>query len=129
MQYRELPGAAWWGALAVGLPACGVLLANNIRDVETDTVAGKRTLAVRFGAARARLLFAACLIGALVAVVACGGLHPWALLGLVAAPLAVAPVRLVRTRSDPPSLVAALVGTVRFQLVLAGLLAAGLWLS
>jgi 1,4-dihydroxy-2-naphthoate octaprenyltransferase len=129
VQYRELPGAAWWGALAVGLPACGVLLANNVRDVETDTVAGKRTLAVRFGAPGARLLFAACLIGALVAVIACGVSHPWALLGLAAAPLAATPVRLVRTRSDPPSLVAALVGTVRFQLVLAALLAAGLWLG
>jgi 1,4-dihydroxy-2-naphthoate octaprenyltransferase len=129
VQYRELPGAAWWGALAVGLPACGILLANNIRDVQTDTVANKRTLAVRFGAPRARLLFAGCLVGALLAVVGCGVLHPWALLGLAAAPLAITPIRLVRTRSDPPSLVAALVGTVRFQLALAALLAAGLWIS
>jgi len=129
VQYRELPGAAWWGALVVGLPACGVLLANNVRDVENDTVARKRTLAVRFGAPRARLLFAACLVGALIAVVGCGVLHPWALLALAAAPLAVRPIRLVLTRSDPPSLVAALVGTVRYQLVLAALLAAGLWLS
>jgi len=65
-------------------------------------------LAVRFGAARARLLFAGFMVGALVAVGACGVLHPWALLGLAAAPLAITPARLVRTRSDPPSLVAAL---------------------
>ena len=129
VQHRQLPGAAWWGALAVGLPACGVLLANNVRDVGTDTVAGKRTLAVRFGAPRARLLFAGCLIGALVAVAGAGVLHPWAWLGLAAAPLAITPIRLVRTRSDPPSLVAALVATVRFQLALAALLAAGLWIS
>jgi 1,4-dihydroxy-2-naphthoate octaprenyltransferase len=129
VQHRQLPGAAWWGALAVGLPACGVLLANNVRDVGTDTVAGKRTLAVRFGAPRARLLFAGCLIGALVAVAGAGVLHPWACLGLAAAPLAITPIRLVRTRSDPPSLVAALVATVRFQLALAALLAAGLWIS
>ena len=62
----------------------------------------------------------------MAAVVLCGIRHPWALIALAAAPLAVTPVRLVRTRSDPPSLVAALVGTVRFQLVLAALLAAGL---
>ena len=129
VQYRQLPGAAWWGALVVGLPACGVLLANNVRDVETDTVARKRTLAVRFGARRARLLFAACLIGALVAVVGCGALQPWALLALAAAPLALVPIRLVLTRSDPPSLVAALLGTVRYQLALAVLLAVGLWIS
>ena len=69
VQYRHLPAEAWWGALAVGLPACGILLANNVRDVDTDVVAGKRTLAVRVGAPRARLLYVACLVGALAAVV------------------------------------------------------------
>ena len=98
-----------------------------MRDVDDRPVAGKRTLAVRVGAPRARLLYVACLVGALRRGrrrAACW--HPWALIALAAAPLAVAPVRLVRTRSDPPSLVAALVGTVRFQLVLAALLAVGL---
>jgi 1,4-dihydroxy-2-naphthoate octaprenyltransferase len=129
VQYRTLPAEAWWGALAVGLPACGILLANNVRDVATDVVAGKRTLAVRIGAARARLLYAGCLGGALLAVVGCAIWHPWALLALLAAPLAIAPSRLVLTRSDPPSLVAALIRTVRFQLVLAALLAVGLRLG
>ena len=76
VQYLQLPADAWWGALAVGLPACGILLANNVRDVETDIVAGKRTLAVRIGAPRARLLYVGCLVGALVAVVGCGDLAP-----------------------------------------------------
>ena len=129
VQYLRLPAEAWWGALAVGLPACGILLANNVRDVDSDVVAGKRTLAVRVGAARARLLYVGCMIGALVAVVGCAIWHPWALIALGAAPLALAPVQLVRTRSDPPSLVAALIGTVRFQLVLAAFLAAGLRIS
>jgi 1,4-dihydroxy-2-naphthoate octaprenyltransferase len=129
VQHRHLPAEAWWGALVVGLPACGILLANNVRDVATDVGAGKRTLAVRVGAPRARVLYAGCLAGALVAVVACGAWHPWALIALAAAPLALAPARLVRTRSDPPSLVAALVRTVRFQLVLAALLAVGLRLG
>jgi 1,4-dihydroxy-2-naphthoate octaprenyltransferase len=129
VQHRHLPAEAWWGALAVGLPACGILLANNVRDVATDVGAGKRTLAVRVGAPRARVLYAACLAGALVAVAACGVWHPWALIALAAAPLALTPARLVRTRSDPPSLVAALVATVRFQLVLAALLAVGLRLG
>ena len=126
VQYRQLPAEAWWGALAVGLPACAILLANNVRDVQSDVVAGKRTLAVRIGAPRARMLYIGCLAGALVAVALCGVWHPWALIGLAAAPLAITPARLVRTRSDPPSLVGALVRTVRFQLVLAGLLAVGL---
>ena len=129
VQYRALPAEAWWGALAVGLPACGILLANNVRDVATDGVAGKRTLALRIGAVRARLLYAGCLVGALAAVVGCAIWHPWALLALAAAPLAITPSRLVLTRSDPPSLVGALIRTVRFQLVLAALLAVGLRLG
>jgi 1,4-dihydroxy-2-naphthoate octaprenyltransferase len=129
VQYRSLPAEAWWGALVVGLPACGILLANNVRDVATDVDAGKRTLAVRIGAARARLLYAGCLGGALVAVVGCAIWHSWALVALAAAPLAVTPTRLVLTRSDPPSLVGALVRTVRYQLVLAALLAVGLRLG
>ena len=75
------------------------------------------------------MLYVACLVGALAAVVGCGVWHPWALIGLAAAPLAVAPARLVRTRNDPPSLVAALIGTVRFQLVLAVLVTVGLRIS
>jgi 1,4-dihydroxy-2-naphthoate octaprenyltransferase len=86
-------------------------------------------LAVRVGAARARSLYGACLSGALLAVVGCAFWHPWALIGLAAAPLALQPAELVRNHSDPPSLVAALIGTVRFQLVLAVLLAVGLRLS
>ena len=69
------------------------------------------------------------MVGALVAVVACGVLEPPALIALVAAPLAVRPVQLVRNNHDAPSLVAALIGTVRFQLVLAVLLAVGLWIA
>ena len=98
----------------------------------TDTVAGKRTLAVRIGArACPRLLYVACLVGrARRGRRVRRSAHPWALLALLAAPLAVAPVAAACcTRPDPPSLVAALIGTVRFQLVLAVLLAVGLWLE
>jgi 1,4-dihydroxy-2-naphthoate octaprenyltransferase len=129
VQYRSLPAEAWWGALVVGLPACGILLANNVRDVATDTVAGKKTLAVRIGAPRARSLYVACIVGALLAVVVAGILVPPAFIALLAAPLAFAPIKAMRTRLDPPGLIAALVGTVRFQLVLATLLAVGLWLG
>jgi 1,4-dihydroxy-2-naphthoate octaprenyltransferase len=129
VQYEQIPAEAWWGALAVGLPACGILLANNVRDVDTDIISGKHTLAVRVGKPRARALYVGCMVGALVAVVGCSFWHPWALIGLAAAPLALAPVQLVRTRTDPPSLVAALLGTVRFQLALAAFLAVGLRIS
>jgi len=122
----RLPAKAWIAALAVGLPAVAILVVNNLRDIETDRVAGKRTLAVRIGAARTRALFAAALAGALVAVIVLALVHPWALLGIAAAPLAIGPVRIVQHHRDPPSLVRALVATARFQLVLALLLAIGL---
>jgi 1,4-dihydroxy-2-naphthoate polyprenyltransferase len=127
VQHATLPGVSWVAALAAGLPACGILLANNVRDVDTDRVSGKRTVAVRLGAERARGLYVACVAGAIVAVVACGAFVPTALLALLALPLAVAPVRAMLTRHDPPGLIAALIGTVRLQLALAVLLAIGLW--
>jgi len=129
VQHRTIPGVTWFAALAVGLPACAILLANNIRDVETDRVAGKRTLAVRVGVPRARALFVGCLSGALVAVVVCGCFHPLAFFALAAAPLAYVPARNVRTRTDPPSLIAALVGTVRFEMAVAVLVAVAFWAS
>jgi 1,4-dihydroxy-2-naphthoate polyprenyltransferase len=98
-----------------------------VRDVDTDRVSGKRTLAVRLGPERARGLYVVCIAGAIVAAVACGAFVPTALLAVLALPLAVAPVRAMLTRQDPPGLIAALIGTVRFQLVLSVLLAIGLW--
>lgn len=129
VQHATLPGVAWVAALAAGLPACGILLANNVRDVDTDRVTAKRTLAVRMGASKARGLYVACVAGSMVAVVACGAFVPTALIAVLALPLTLAPVRAMLTRHDPPGLIAALVGTVRFQLVLCALLAIGLWVG
>lgn len=129
VQIERVPAAAWWGSLVVGLLACAILLANNLRDIPTDRVSGKRTLAVRVGAAATRRLFVGCHVGSFAAVVVIGVTQPWALLGLLAVPLAAAPVRIVLTRSDPPSLVAALVATARLEVVLAVLVSVGLCLS
>jgi 1,4-dihydroxy-2-naphthoate polyprenyltransferase len=129
VQIERVPGAAWWGSLVVGLLACAILLTNNLRDIPTDAVAGKRTLAVRVGARATRRLFVACYVGAFASVVAMGLTQPWALLGLLALPLAVDPVRTILTRADPPALVAALVATSRLELVVAVLVSVGLCLS
>ena len=129
VQHESVPGAAWFGALAVGLPACGILVANNIRDVAGDRANGKRTLAVRVGVERAQVLYLVCLAGALLAVAVAALLEQYALLALLAAPLAIPPARDIRANTGPPSLIAALVGTARFQLVLSSLLALGLWIA
>ncbi|MCZ7535125.1 MAG: 1,4-dihydroxy-2-naphthoate polyprenyltransferase [Acidimicrobiia bacterium] len=129
VQVDRVPAAAWWGSLVSGLPACAILLVNNLRDVASDRVAGKRTLVVRLGRPVGRVLFTLCLVGALASTAAIGASHRWALVGLAAAPLAVRPALLAVSEADAPPLVRALTGTVLFQVVLAALLAAGLWAS
>jgi 1,4-dihydroxy-2-naphthoate octaprenyltransferase len=129
VQLERVPVTALAGSLVVGLGAVAILLANNVRDIDGDRLAGKRTLAVRLGRRRSRGLFAA-VVAAMFAVAALLGLaRPPVLITLVALPLAVAPVRLVRSRSDGPGLIAALGATARLQLAVSLLLTVGLWVS
>jgi 1,4-dihydroxy-2-naphthoate octaprenyltransferase len=129
VQLDRLTGLALLASVPVGLLACALLVANNLRDVDTDAASGKLTLAVRLGAARTRVLYQACVAGALAGVVAVGVARPPALIALAAVPLALKPARLVAERRDAPGLIAALVATARLQLGTCALLAAGLWLS
>jgi 1,4-dihydroxy-2-naphthoate octaprenyltransferase len=57
VQIFALPEEAWFGAVGAGLLACAVLLANNLRDIEQDRAAGKRTLTVLIGRTGTRWLF------------------------------------------------------------------------
>src|SRR5690606_4254998 len=81
----EVPWVAWVAAVGVGLLACALLMANNLRDVPTDALAGKRTLAVRLGERRSRRLFGLELLGALTAGMVCAVAAPWSLLVLLLA--------------------------------------------
>ena len=81
--YTQADRVSWpaaLGAVGIGLIACALLMVNNLRDIPTDVVAGKRTLAVRLGDRRARRLYAAMLAGAMVAGLVCAFWAPWALL-------------------------------------------------
>ncbi len=129
VQHRTVPATAWWGSLVIGLPACAVLLINNIRDREGDAVAGKRTIAVRLGDRPARRLYVGCLAGALVAVVPIGLAEPPAFLALAGAIFLIGPARIGWREHAPPKLVAALVGTVRATVALGALLTLGLVLA
>jgi 1,4-dihydroxy-2-naphthoate polyprenyltransferase len=128
---ERLTQIAYVAALPVGLLAVAILVVNNLRDIATDEAAGKRTLAVRIGPARTRLLYEALVIVSFVytfvVAVVDGSYLP--LLALAAAPFAVRPVTIVLRRDDPPSLIEALGGTARLQLFYCALLALGLWAS
>jgi 1,4-dihydroxy-2-naphthoate octaprenyltransferase len=101
-------------SVSVGFLSTAILVVNNVRDLETDRRAGKRTLAVRLGRERTRTLYLALVIGAFAVVpiaVALGDGPMLALISMGAVPLALAPLRAVRTRTDGPSLNGALAGT------------------
>lgn len=127
---ESLPARAWLLGCVAGCLACALLVVNNLRDIPTDTVAGKRTLAVRLGDAATRWLYVALMAGAfvLVAVVALTG-RVGALAGLVAVPLAVVPARRVLAGAAARDLIAVLGETGRVQLVAGLLTAVGVVLS
>ena len=126
VQIQELPWQVFALAVPVGLIASAILVVNNVRDVDTDRRAGKRTLAVRLGRERARVLHAVMLAAAYLALVPiAAGLCAWVLLALATTPLALRLVGVVRTRTDGPSLNGALAGTGMLQLAFCVLLSAG----
>ena len=119
---------AFWASIAVGLLATALLEANNLRDIAGDVVAGKRTLAVRLGRRRAGWLYVGSLAGVAVGVVLVALVRPWALLALLAAPLAIAPVRIVLGPAEGRQLLPVLGATGRLQLAVGLLLAVGILL-
>ncbi|HTU31398.1 MAG TPA: 1,4-dihydroxy-2-naphthoate polyprenyltransferase [Solirubrobacteraceae bacterium] len=132
VQVRHLDWEAFALSVPVGLLASAILVVNNVRDIDSDRRAGKRTLAVRLGRERTRVMFAVMLglafVLALVTWV-CGPLGPWVALCWLAAPLAFSLVRTVATHTDGPTLNGALARSGMLQLVFCVLLSAGVLLS
>ncbi|MGA9595160.1 MAG: 1,4-dihydroxy-2-naphthoate polyprenyltransferase [Acidimicrobiia bacterium] len=126
---RTIEAGAWVCGISMGLLASAILLANNVRDVETDTASGKRTLAVKLGRNAGVRLYGFCIAGGLVAPtigVLAGWLPTGAILTIVATPLGWPLLRdLYRERTGPP-LIAVLKGTSRLQMVAGVLLALGI---
>ena len=132
VQVEELRWEAFALAVPVGLLAAAILVVNNVRDIDTDRRAGKRTLAVKLGRDRARLLFTAMVIVAFAApaaIWAFGGLSAWLLLTLAALPLVPPLIETVSRHTDGPALNGALAATGRLLAVFSLLLSAGVLLS
>jgi 1,4-dihydroxy-2-naphthoate octaprenyltransferase len=129
VQTRTLPGLAFAVAVPIGLLSVALLMVNNLRDIAGDAVVGKRTLAVLLGERATRLAYVALLTVPFAVVIAVGVGRPWALLALLAAPLALPPARTVLGGGRGPALIAALQGTGLLTLATGVLLGAGLALS
>jgi len=128
VQMERIDGLAVLAAVPVGLLAVALLIVNNLRDIPGDTDAGKRTLAVRIGAPATRIAYAACLGAALLlaVAVAVAADRPYALLALLATPVAFLPASKVLDGASGKELIAVLGQTGRAQLLFGLLLAVGI---
>ncbi len=129
--YTQADAVTWpavFGAVAVGLLACALLMINNIRDIPTDVVAGKRTVAVRLGDFQARRVYVAMLWVPILLGAACAFWSVWALLVVFLLAPAVALSITVIAGARGKLLVTVLAGTGFYELAFGVLLGLGLWL-
>jgi len=127
VQILSVPPEAWIAGTVIGLLATAILVVNNLRDRETDALANKRTLAVRFGARVARFEYVFCVAGAfvVVGVAVMLGIAPlsW-LLSFLALPLAIREIIAIH-RKDGPALNEHLAGAAKVELVFGFLMCIG----
>ena len=156
IQVGAITARSVWVGVGCGCLSCALLVVNNLRDIDGDAAAGKRTLAVRLGAARTRLLYALLVLAGFAALAPLSASRgwpirgvlvlgspaldpiefapltpgePWPLLGLAALPLAVGPLWRVLRGYQGPDLIGVLVATGRLIAAYGLTVAAGLWLA
>ncbi len=132
VQLEELDALPLGLSIGIGFLSTAILVVNNVRDLETDRRAGKMTLAVRMGRANAVALYRLMVLGAFVTLpiaLVAGDASMLPLIGLLALPLAIRPLRVVGERTDGPALNGALAATGAVLGVFSLLVAAGLLIS
>ena len=153
MQLEAITARSFWVGVGCGCLSSALLVANNLRDIAGDAAAGKRTLAVRLGAPRTRLLYTLLVAGGFAALAPLAVLplegvlvlgsrpidpiqlapltagEPWPLLGLAALPLAAGPLRRVLRGDEGADLVKVLAATGRLLAAYGITVAAGLWVA
>lgn len=112
----EVTGLSIVVGCAAGSLACALLVINNLRDIPTDREVGKRTLAVRLGDQRTRWFYVVLIVASFALLAACAVDRPTALLGLLALPLAVRPVKSVLAGAGGLELIGVLGATGKLQL-------------
>jgi len=127
-QAGELSGLAWAGATGTGLVSTALLMANNVRDIPTDTQAGKLTLAVRLGDTRARWSYPIMLAVAVGAPLLFVPQHPWLWLMLVLLVVSIRPSLVMLEAQERAELIPVLKMTGLFGILYAVLFAFGVLL-
>jgi 1,4-dihydroxy-2-naphthoate octaprenyltransferase len=126
---EKLTVTSFTASLVVGALACALLAVNNLRDIDGDTLARKRTLAVRLGDKKARSFFVSLFVLALLAIFMLALNYPLALLGLIGLSSAFASIKRVRSGAVGSELISVLSMTGRTQILTAITLSIGLILS
>ena len=125
----SIPSEAWVGGVIMGLLAMAILEANNIRDIDTDAEAKKKTIAVIVGRRRARMMFAATLAVVPIIIiwsVLLGLLPAMCMITLLVAPLGIPLIQTVYRETAGPALISVLKGTAQLQMLTALLLSLGI---
>lgn len=126
---ESLPSLSLLASMPVGCLACALLVVNNLRDIPTDAVAGKKTLAVRLGDRRTRIFYSSLCVVAGIFVVLAGVQRPSAVLGLVGLAAALPGIASVRDGAQGRDLIPVLGATGRAQMLFGLTFAFGLFLG
>ena len=129
VQLDRLTGLALGASIPVGFLATALLVVNNLRDIPSDALSGKRTLAVRMGDGATRAVYVSLVVGAFLMVPLLALPRPWSLLAGIALVAAERPLRRISRGAAGMALIPVLMDTARLQLVFGALLALGLALS
>ena len=129
VQVGRITDESLLAAVGIGALACAILVANNLRDIPTDEVAGKRTLAVVLGDRWSRRLYAGLVAVAVLVLVPLVMVAPWTALALLTLPVIIRALRPVLSGAVGPALIPVLRDTGLGELVWALGVAVGLALA
>jgi 1,4-dihydroxy-2-naphthoate octaprenyltransferase len=108
VQIGSIPVEAWFTGAAAGFFASAVLLVNNLRDIDQDSLASKNTLAVRLGAVWSKVIITALLVAPYVVVAVLSLVFIWAPLAFIGLFLTVPTIVIVWSGTSPRELITAL---------------------